>query len=61
PKPVWSKDYAPYTSKLMEFNSMVWSFKKSRGISLKDEVEMTVPSELKLFEKDLKAMHRLKT
>ncbi|MDW7978151.1 MAG: valine--tRNA ligase, partial [Candidatus Caldarchaeum sp.] len=60
PKPVWGKEYTSYTSKITDFNSMVWSLKKSKGLSLKDEVEVSVPPELKLFEKDLKAMHRLK-
>ncbi len=60
PKPVWSKNYTKYTESIIKFNSMVWSYKKSHGLSLKDEVSLEVPLELKLFEKDLKAMHRLK-
>ncbi|MEM2651401.1 MAG: class I tRNA ligase family protein, partial [Candidatus Caldarchaeum sp.] len=61
PKNVWRQDYVRYTDKIVEFNSTVWSYKKSHGLSLKDEVNLAVPSELRLFEKDLKAMHRLKS
>ncbi|MEM4362599.1 MAG: valine--tRNA ligase [Candidatus Caldarchaeum sp.] len=60
PKRLWRRDFARYTEKIMEFNSKVWAYKKSHGLSLKDEVSLEIPSELKLFEKDLKAMHRLK-
>jgi len=47
------------TQKLVEFNSMVWGEKKKRGISLKDEISIEIPKELKIFEKDLKAMHNI--
>ncbi|MCD6371705.1 MAG: valine--tRNA ligase [Candidatus Aenigmarchaeota archaeon] len=45
--------------KLTEFNSFVWNEKKKRGLSLKDKIEISIPEELKSFEKDLKAMHNI--
>ena len=47
------------TEKIVEFNSKVWEEKKKRGISLKDKIEIEIPEELKIFEKDLKAMHNI--
>jgi valyl-tRNA synthetase len=45
---------------LIEFNSLVWKNKKEKGISLKDKIsEITIPSNLKNFEKDLIAAHNL--
>jgi valyl-tRNA synthetase len=49
-----------YTQPLVEFNSRVWNLKKARGLSLKDPIEYPIPEELKPFEPDLKAMHRIK-
>jgi valyl-tRNA synthetase len=54
-------DFSAYTPKLVEFNSLVWKKKKEEGISLKDSISMEIPKELKIFERDLKAMHNLKT
>ncbi|MCD6403011.1 MAG: valine--tRNA ligase [Candidatus Aenigmarchaeota archaeon] len=54
------KDYTELTEKLIEFNSKVWGEKKARNLSLKDEIEVEVPEELKPFEKDLVAMHNIK-
>jgi valyl-tRNA synthetase len=48
------------TEKIIEFNSKIWNLKKEKGISLKDEIEIEIPEELKPFEKDLKAMHNIK-
>jgi valyl-tRNA synthetase len=46
--------------KIMEFNSEVWKIKKERGISLRDSISgITIPEELKDFEKDLNATHKL--
>lgn len=44
---------------LMEFNSMVWNEKKSKGLSLKDPIAIEVPPELAEFKNDLKGMHNL--
>jgi valyl-tRNA synthetase len=59
PKPVWPRQPARYTDKIMEFNTTVWSMKKTSGLSLKDEIKYPIPSELKPFERDLRAMHNL--
>jgi valyl-tRNA synthetase len=45
--------------KLMEFNSRVWKTKKEQGKSLKDEIEIEIPEELKIFEEDLRACHKI--
>ena len=46
--------------KIMKFNSDVWKKKKDGGISLKTEIKgIKIPKELKDFEKDLKACHRI--
>ncbi len=46
--------------KLMEFNSRIWNEKRSKGLSLKTSIKTEIPEELKDFEKDLKAMHKIK-
>lgn len=48
------------TRKLIEFNSRTWNEKKAKGLSLKEEISVEVPDELKDFENDLRAMHRIK-
>ena len=45
--------------KLMEFNSNVWKTKKERGLSLKDEISIEIPDELKDFEEDLRNCHHI--
>ncbi|MEM3124138.1 MAG: class I tRNA ligase family protein, partial [Nitrososphaerota archaeon] len=59
PQPRWSRSYTRYTPKIIEFNSAIWSMKKSGGLSLKDEIRMDVPPELQPFGRDLRAMHNL--
>ena len=49
-----------FTKKILEFNSKVWNEKKYLKVSLKDEIKMEIPKELKPFEKDLRAMHNIK-
>ena len=44
---------------IVDFNSKVWNEKKAKGLSLKEEIKMEIPAELKAFEKDLIAMHKL--
>lgn len=46
--------------KIMEFNSFVWKEKKEKGISLRNEIKgIEIPKEIKEFEKDLVACHKL--
>ena len=45
---------------LTEFNSFIWKTKKEKGISLREPLSnVKIPTELKLFEKDLIAAHNL--
>jgi valyl-tRNA synthetase len=60
PKPIWGRQYAKYTDAIITFNSEVWSYKKKMNISLKEEIIYSIPAQLKPFEKDLRAMHRIK-
>ena len=48
------------TEKIKLFNEKVWKIKKEKGISLKEEIKLNVPIELKNFESDLIFMHHLK-
>ncbi|MBU5688943.1 MAG: valine--tRNA ligase [Candidatus Aenigmarchaeota archaeon] len=48
-----------YTQKIIEFNSAVWKEKKDKGLSLKAEIAIKVPEELKMFKKDLVKMHNI--
>jgi hypothetical protein len=44
----------------MAFNSEVWKKKKEAGISLREEIKgVEIPEELKVFESDLKACHKI--
>ena len=59
PKPEWSEELCSLTEKLIQFNSKVWDEKKKRGMSLKENISIEIPSELSIFEKDLRAMHNI--
>ena len=59
PKTEWKSELTKLTEKLVEFNSKVWNTKKEKGLSLKDKIEIEIPKELKIFEKDLTMMHNL--
>jgi valyl-tRNA synthetase len=59
PKPKWGEKMRRKTGKLVEFNSKVWNEKKKLGLSLIDKIKMEIPKELKEFEEDLRAMHKL--
>jgi valyl-tRNA synthetase len=53
------EDLSSYTEKLIEFNSLVWKEKKRKGLSLKDPIKISIPEEIRMFEKELKAMHNI--
>jgi len=60
--PKISKDskIAVLVDKIVEFNGKVWKEKKEQGIALRNEIAgIVVPKELKKFEKDLIATHKL--
>ncbi|MEM5799452.1 MAG: valine--tRNA ligase [Candidatus Aenigmatarchaeota archaeon] len=48
-----------YTQKIIDFNSAIWKEKKDKGLSLKAEIAIKVPEELKIFKKDLVKMHNI--
>lgn len=53
------KEFRKFTKKLIEFNSHVWNTKKERRLSLKDKIQINIPTELRIFEKDLRMMHNI--
>ena len=47
-------------SKIISFNKEVWKAKKEKNLSLKEPIsEISIPKELKVFEKDLIACHNI--
>ena len=60
-KTEWNYGLEKLTEKLTDFNMKVWKEKKDKGLSLKTEIEIEIPKELKIFEKDLKKMHKIKS
>lgn len=62
------QDLTKYTKSILEFNSMVWSKKKEtispetgKPMSLKDPIQIAVPTTLISFAPDLQKMHNLKS
>ena len=53
------EDMTKYTKEIIEFNSKVWNEKKSKELSLKDSISISVPENLAIFKKDLQSMHNL--
>ena len=51
---------ADVTKRIVEFNSKLWNEKKAAKLSLNEGIESSVPVDLKRFEKDLVAMHKIK-
>jgi valyl-tRNA synthetase len=60
PKPEWRFGLEKLTEKITSFNMEIWKKKKDKGLSLKTEIEVKIPNDLKEFEKDLTKMHNLK-
>ena len=59
PEEVESKTTGEF-SKIMEFNSSIWKYKKERGMSLKDPIaKVVISKELSMFKEDLKVMHNI--
>ena len=59
-KPEWEFNLEKFTEQITEFNTKIWKMKKDKGLSLKTEIEIRIPKELKQFEKDLIKMHNIK-
>jgi len=45
---------------ILEFNSQVWEAKRGKGLTLRDQIEARIPTNLKPFEADLVRMHHIK-
>ncbi len=55
------KELSNLTEKIMGLNSSIWKTKKEKGMGLNSEIEgFEIPEKLKLFEKDLIHMHKIK-
>ena len=59
PRKRWKERYRKYTRPLVDFNSDVWKMKKEKGLSLSSPINSEIPSTLRLFEEDLRAMHKI--
>jgi hypothetical protein len=59
PKTVWKETYRRFTKPLVEFNGEVWKMKKEKGLSLSSPMNREIPSALRVFEDDLRAMHKI--
>ena len=60
PKIQKTKDNSEIINKIIEFNKNIWKQKKEKNIALNQPLEgITIPPELKEFEKDLKACHKI--
>ena len=58
-EPENSEDLSQFTKEITEFNSKVWNEKKSKGLSLKESIAISVPENLSVFSKDFASMHNL--
>ncbi len=61
PRKEWDKGYASLFDKLMSLNSEIWKYKKKHGMSLAAPLDkkVIVPAELRVFEREIKALHKL--
>ena len=59
-KKEWEKKLTKVTPDLVEFNSKIWKEKKEKNMPLNSEYTGSIPKKLMLFERDLRAMHKLK-
>lgn len=60
PEADWNYGLSSLTANIIGFNSLVWNKKREQGLSLKNEISVDIPEELKLFALDLKSMHKLR-
>ncbi len=61
-RPEWRSDLVKLTPRFTEFNTVIWKYKKEKGLALSQELGATVyaPEELEVFKEDLKAMHGIR-
>jgi valyl-tRNA synthetase len=60
PKIEFKYDLEKLTEKIVEFDNKIWKMKKDKELSLKSQIKVEIPKNLKLFEKDLEKMHNLR-
>ena len=58
-EPKSCEDLTHFTKEITDFNSKVWNEKKSKGLSLKDPIQIPIPDNLSVFAKDFASMHNL--
>jgi valyl-tRNA synthetase len=58
----WKDDLKALVPVLASFNTAIWRYKKEKGVALSQELNVAIhaPEELRVFEADLKAMHKIK-
>lgn len=58
----WESDLIKLMPQFMNFNTLIWKYKKEKGIALSRKLAATVyaPKELENFKEDLKAMHGIR-
>ena len=61
-KEEWRDNLVNLLPRFMEFDNAIWQYKKRKNIALNQELDAAIyaPTDLKPFEEDLKAMHRIK-
>ena len=59
PRKTRKEAYRKYTRPIVDFNSELWKIKKEKGLSLSSSINSGIPSNLRLFEEDLRAMHKI--
>ncbi len=61
-KPEWESNLIKLKAQFLNFNTLIWKYKKEKDIALNLELKATVyaPKELEIFQEDLKAMHKIK-
>lgn len=52
-------DHQRMTTLITEFNSAVWNEKKSKNLSLKDQIDTKIPEDLLGLKMDLESMHNI--
>ncbi len=61
PNPEWDTPFVKLFAKIMEINRGIWTYKRSRNMRLSEPLSavLYIPSELELFAKDLKHLHKI--
>ena len=60
PQAEWDFKLEGLTDNLIQFNTDVWKTKKDKNLSLKAEIQVEIPKDLIILEKDLKRMHNIR-